>query len=138
MVVWLMTGPFGLVVVGEVLAVIQATTTLSGWSTRWSRARTSTRSTSPETWATAMATTWRSRVVGERGGTAEQIVWNGSEQRGGDQRRHVVTGLGPLDDLGDGGVVTDRKSVDHVLGFGGHGCIVGGTPDTALTRRAGT
>ena len=40
---------------------------------------------------------------GERRGPVEQVVRNGSEQCGGDQGGHVVAGLGPLDDLGDGG-----------------------------------
>ena len=50
------------------------------------------------------------------------------EQGGGDHGGHVVAGVGPLDDLGDGGGVADRQLVDHVLGFGGHGCSVGADP----------
>ena len=41
---------------------------------------------------------------------------------------HVVAGVGPLDDLGDGGVVADHQVMDHVVGFGGHGGSVSGTP----------
>ena len=52
------------------------------------------------------------------------------EQCGGDQGGHVVTGLGPLDDLGDGGGVAHRELVDHVVGFGGHGCSI----ERPLTR----
>ena len=120
-------------------AVIQATRTLSGWSARWSRARASTRSASPARWAAAIATSWRSLVVdGQRRGAGHQVVVVGRrEQGGGDHGGHVVAGVGPLDDLGDGGVVAHRELVDHVLGFGGHGCSVGGTPDTGLTRGIG-
>jgi hypothetical protein len=45
--------------------------------------------------------------------------------------------LGPLDDVGDGGVAAHHQLVDDVLGFGGHRCSVGGTPDTALSRGVG-
>src|SRR5206468_4105219 len=48
---------------GRLAPAIQATRTLSGWSTRWSRARASTSSRSPRRWAAAIATSWRSRVV---------------------------------------------------------------------------
>ena len=43
-------------------SAIQAARTLSGWSTRWSRARASTSSRSPRRCAVAIATIWRSRV----------------------------------------------------------------------------
>ncbi len=69
------------------------------------------------------------------GGPIEQIARNRSEQCGGDDGRHVVTGVGPLEDLRDGGVAAHHQLMDHVVGFGGHGCSVGGTPDTALSRR---
>ena len=133
---WLMTGPFGWWC-GWVLALIQATRTLSGWSTRWSRARASTRSASPATWATAIATTWRSRVVvgdARRPGAADRPE-SGANSAAATM---VVTSslvCGPLDDLGDGGGAAHRQLMDHVVGFGGHGCSVGGTPDTALSRR---
>ena len=128
-------GSFGVGGCGWVLALIQATRTLLGWSTRWSRARASTRSASPATWATAMATTWRSRVVSAApAARSQQIPRNRGEQRGGHHGGHVVTGLGPLDDLGDGGVAARHQVMDHVVGFGGHGWSVGGTPDTALSR----
>jgi predicted ATPase/DNA-binding SARP family transcriptional activator len=72
---------------------------------------------------------------GQRRRPCHQVVVSGREQGGGDHRRDVVAGSGPLDDLGDGGVAAHRQPVDHVLGFSGHGCSVGGTPDTSLTRR---
>ena len=71
------------------------------------------------------------------GGPMEQIARNGSEQCGGHHGGHVVTGVGPLDDLGDSGVAAHSQLVDDVLGFGGHGRSVGGTPDTALSREVG-
>ena len=43
------------------------------------------------------------------------------EQCGGHHGGHVVTGVGPLDDLGDGGVAAHHQVMDHVVGFGGHG-----------------
>ena len=45
------------------VTAIQAASTLSGWSTRWSRARTCTRSRRPVRYVALIATTWRSRVV---------------------------------------------------------------------------
>src|SRR4051794_5524814 len=45
------------------LVAIQATSRLSGWSTRCSRTRASTRSASPARCAAAMATVWRARLV---------------------------------------------------------------------------
>jgi hypothetical protein len=45
--------------------------------------------------------------------------------------------VGPLDDLGDGGVAAHHQLMDHVGGFGGHRGSVGATPDTALSRRPG-
>jgi DNA-binding winged helix-turn-helix (wHTH) protein len=121
---------------GWVLAVIQATRTLSGWSTRWSRASPSTRSVSPATQATAMATTWRSRVVC----ATPAARWSRSPGTGANSAAahdggHVDAGLGPLDDLGDGGVAAHHQLMDHVVGFGGHVSSVDETPDTALTRR---
>ena len=71
------------------------------------------------------------------GGPIEQIARSGSEQGGGDDGRHVVTGVGPLNDLGDGGVAAHHQLMDDIMGFGGHGCSVGGTPDTALSRTPG-
>ena len=122
-------GSFRVVVLGWLWAVIQATRTLVGWSVRWSRARASTRSTSPATWATAIATTWRSRVVvANAAARCEQVGRIRREQCGGDQGGHVVAGVGSLDDLGDGGGVAHRELVDHVFGFGGHGCSIGAGP----------
>jgi hypothetical protein len=43
--------------------------------------------------------------------------------------------VGLFDDLDDGGVAAHHQVVDHVVAFGGHGSSVGGTPDTALSRR---
>jgi predicted ATPase/DNA-binding SARP family transcriptional activator len=70
----------------------------------------------------------------EGGGPVEQLAGKRREHGGGHHGGHVVTGLGPLDDLGDGGLTAHGQLVDDVLGFGGHGCSVGGTPDTALSR----
>jgi predicted ATPase/DNA-binding SARP family transcriptional activator len=73
------------------------------------------------------------RRLRDPGGPLEQIARNGSEQCGGHDGGHVVAGVGPLDDLGDGGVAAHHQLMDHVVG--GHGCSVGGAPDTALSRR---
>lgn len=62
----------------------------------------------------------------------QQLLVVGSEERGGDDGGDVVTGVGAIDDLRDGGG-PDRELVDHMSRFGRHGCIVGGVPDTALT-----
>lgn len=64
----------------------------------------------------------------DAGGPVEQIARNGREHCGGHHGGHVVTGAGPLDDLGDGGVAAHHQLMDHVVGFGGHGGSVGGTP----------
>ena len=129
---------FRVVLVGGVLAVIQATRTLVGWSVRWSRASASTRSLLPATWAAAIATTWRSRVVvATRRGVAEQIGRIRREQGSGHQGGHVVAGSGLLDDAGDGGGVSDRELVDQVVGVCGHRGSVNWGADTALTRGAG-
>ena len=75
------------------------------------------------------------RRRGDPGGPIEQIARSGSEQGGGDDGRHVITGVGPLDDLGDGGIAAHHQLMDHVVC--GHGCSVGRNPDTALSRRTG-
>lgn len=74
---------------------------------------------------------------GDAGGPMEQIARHGSEHCGGHHGGHVVTGLGPLDDFGDGGGAAHHQLVDHVVGFGSHVCSVGGSPDTALSRGVG-
>ena len=71
------------------------------------------------------------------GGAVEQVGPIRREQRGGDQRGHVVTGLGSLDDVGDGRSVANRELVDQIFGFGGHRCSIGAAPDTGLTRGIG-
>src|SRR5215213_5266539 len=73
------------------------------------------------------------RGLRDPGGPVEQIARYGGEQCGGHHGGHVVTGVGPLDDGGDGGVAPHHQVMDHVVGFGGHGGSVGGTPDTALS-----
>jgi hypothetical protein len=77
------------------------------------------------------------RGLREGGGPVEQVARYGREHCGGHHGGHVLTGLGPLDDLGDSGVAAHGQPVDDVFGFGGHGCSVRGTPDTALSREAG-
>jgi hypothetical protein len=77
------------------------------------------------------------RGLREGGGPVEQIAGNRREHCRGHHGGHVVTGLGPLDDAGDSGVAAHGQLVDDVLGFGGHGRSVGGTPDTALSREVG-
>ena len=73
----------------------------------------------------------------ESGSALEQDGRIRREQCGGDQGRHVVTGLRSLDDLGNVLGAAHRELMDHVLGFGGHGRSIDATPDTGLTRGIG-
>ena len=75
--------------------------------------------------------------LGACGGPLEQVGRIRREQCSGDQGGHVVTDLRSLDDLGDGGGVASRELMDHVVGFGGHGCSIDAAPDTGLTREIG-
>ena len=75
---------------------------------------------------------------GQRRGPIHQVVVaSGCEQGGGDHGGHVIAGAGPLDDLSDNSDAAHRQPVDDVLGLGGHGSTLRGTPDTALTQWRG-
>src|SRR3954453_18331518 len=73
----------------------------------------------------------------DRAGAREQVGGIPCEQCGCDNGRHVVTRLGPLDDLGDRGWVADHELMDHVVGFVGHVSSIRAYPDTGLTRQIG-
>jgi predicted ATPase/DNA-binding SARP family transcriptional activator len=75
---------------------------------------------------------------GQRRGPFHQLVAvRGCEHRRSDNGGHVVAGVSPLNDFGDGGGAAYRQLVDDVLGLGGHGGSVGGTSDTGLTQGFG-
>ena len=74
------------------------------------------------------------RRDGELPGAHHEVAAVGGEERGGDQDHRVVAGARLLHDPGDRGRVADDELVDQLLGVGcGHGDIVGGGADTALT-----
>ncbi len=95
---------------------IHATSTLSGWSTRWSLARASTRSRSPRWCAAAIATTWRSRVVDaspSARASRRSPCWR--EQRRRDEDQRIVAGVRRLDDRLDRGVVSHHESPQQLV-----------------------
>ena len=93
---------------------------------------------SPATWAAAIATTWRSRVVVATA-AARRSNPVGSGAKGQRTTKVVTSSLvsGLVDDRGDGGGVADGELVDQVVGVGGHGCSIDAGADTALTRGTG-
>ena len=70
------------------------------------------------------------------GAVHEPLLVVASEESGRHHGGHVVAVVGAFDDLGDRGG-PDGQVVDQVFGLGGHACIVGASPDTALTRTIG-
>ena len=54
-----------------------------------------------------------------RSGASEQVGRIGREQRGGDQRGHVIADVGRFDDRRHRGPIADRELVDQVVGIGG-------------------
>ena len=115
---------------GEWLApAIQATRTLSGWSTRWSRASASTSSRSPRRCAPAMATSWRSRVVAATlSARASSLSPSGAKSAAATEDLRVVAGARRLDDRRDRRIVADHETVKQV-----HGAAT--VHERALTRR---
>lgn len=77
------------------------------------------------------------RCLRDSSGTLEQVRRIRRKQCSGDQYGHVVTGLGSLDDVGNGDCVAHRELMDHVGGFGGHECTIDAASDTGLTRGIG-
>ena len=67
-------------------------------------------------------------------GPHHEVIAVGGEKGRGHEGGRVVAGPRGIDDLGDGGGVTDHESVDQLRAGGGHGGIVEGSADTALTR----
>ena len=98
-------------------SAIQATRTLSGWSTRWSRASAST--------SVALAAQVRggdgdelavARGRRERGGPGQELVGvGGGGERGGDEEQRIVAGARRLDDRGDRRVVTDHEPAEQLV-----------------------
>ena len=68
------------------------------------------------------------RRLRDPGGPIQELAGSGGEQGRGDDGDHVVTEVGPLDDVGDGGLAAHDQVMDQVVGFGGHACSVGSTP----------
>lgn len=54
------------------------------------------------------------------GGALKEIGRVRREQCRGDKGRHIGTGLGSFDDLGDRGGVADCELMNDGVGFGGH------------------
>ena len=113
-------------------SAIQATRTLSGWSTRWSRASAATSSRSPRRWAVAMATSWRSRVVAATpSARASSRSPSAANERRRDEDQRIVARGRLRDDRGDRLVVAHHEPAEQVRCV--HRATLRIAADTALT-----
>ncbi len=111
---------FRVVLVCVVLAVIQATRTLVGWSVRWSGERVDEVAVAGDMGGgdrDDVAVAGRCR---HGHGAFEQIGRIRGEQGGGHQGGDIVAGSGLIDDAGDGGGGSDGELMDQVVGVCGH------------------